>query len=481
MKIHRPEHAKNRILGNEQIRCVHEYALRLLEETGSAVGCAEALDILRRANCDVSDPKRVKIPAKLVMEAMEKAPSEIEIFSREGELAMLLAEDCCYYGTGSDCNMTVDLETGERRLCLKEDVARLARFCDALPNVDFLMSFGIANDAPAGANFVHQYEAMLLNTTKPVIVTGHGRSDMQTMIEMAGAAVGGVATLRRKPPLVLYAEPISPLTHTEMGVGKALLCCEYGIPVIYIGSPMMAATAPATVEAVLVQAVAESLAGLVIFQTKHPGAGFIFGGDATVMDMRTGIFSYGSPELNVLNAALADMAHHYRLPFFCIAGSTDAKVLDAQAGFEYAMSIYGATLNGCNIIHDCGYMEFGSTSSFESILFADEIIAYVKHMLRPLRFDEETVPLAAMDRIGPGGDFLTEDHTACHFRKSIFFPRFLDRSTFDSWKGKGSRDLRVALNEHAKRIIASHRPRMLPEQANTAVRRAVAAHRPDTL
>ena len=114
-----------------------------------------------------------------------------------------MKEGFCNYGTGSDCPTTIDLDTGKRRSCRKEDVGRLAKFCDALPNIDFVMSFGIANDAPRGANFVHQYEAMLMNTTKPIIVTGHGRNDMNTIIEMAAAAVGGLESLKKKPPLIL--------------------------------------------------------------------------------------------------------------------------------------------------------------------------------------------------------------------------------------------------------------------------------------
>jgi len=471
--------SKNRILSKEQINQVHDYVLRLLEEVGCKVDCEEALDILGHAGCDVGDPNRVKIPRNLVMEAVEAAPGEIEVFDRNGNLAMMLKKDACYYGTGSDCNKTIDLESGERRLCLKEDVARLAQFCDDLPNVDFVMSFGIANDAPTGGNFIHQYEAMLLNTTKPIIVTGYGRNDMATMIEMAAAAIGGIDELKKKPPLILYTEPVSPMFHTEMGVGKGLVCCEYEIPFIYIGSPMMGGTSPATLEGTLVQTVAESLAGLVIFQKKQSGAKFIFGGDATVMDMRTSIFSYGCPELSILNAGLADMAHYYRLPFFCIAGSTDAKVLDAQAGFEYAMSLYNATLNGCNIIHDCGYLEFGSTSSFESILLADEIIGIIKYILQPLNFNDESIPLEVMNKVGPGGNFLLEDHTNENFKKSFCFPRFFDRNTFETWKNNGSKDLHTILNENAKEIFNNHKTEELSEEIKQIINAIVKKHQPD--
>jgi trimethylamine--corrinoid protein Co-methyltransferase len=470
---------ENRKLLKEQVERVHTYALRLLEEAGCAVQCDEAVDILGSAGCDVSDPKKIRIPRKLVLKALEAAPKGIEVFNRNGKLAMKLEKWNCYYGTGSDCVTTIELEEGTRRRCTKADIQKLTSFCDVLPNIDFVMSFGIANDAPQGGNFVHQYEAMLLNTSKPVIVTGHGRNDMRTMIKMAATAVGGVENLKKRPPLVLYSEPLSPLIHTEMGVSKALICCEYEIPFIYIGSPYMGASAPASLEGILVQAVAESLSGLVIFQTKKPGAKFIFGGDATVMDMRTTIFSYGAPELNILNACLADMAHFYGLPFFCIAGSTDAKTLDAQAGLEYAMSIYEATLNGCNIIHDCGYLESGLTSSFESVLLSDEIIGMVKYLLQPLEFNDTTVPIELMKKVGPGGNFLAEEHTALNFKKNFWFPRFLDRKMYEGWEKAGAKDLRQVLKEEALKKLENHTSEKLPKTAQREIENIVAGHKSD--
>jgi trimethylamine--corrinoid protein Co-methyltransferase len=154
--------------------------------------------------------------------------------------------------------------------------------------------------------------------------------------------------------------------------------------------------------------------------------------------------------------------------------------LDVQAGLEYGMSIYNATLNGCNIIHDCGYLESGLTSSFESVLFADEIIGMIKYMLRPLDFNDETVPFELMERVGPGGSFLVEEHTAENFRKKFWFPRFLNRKVYEIWEGEGSKDLRTALNERAKSIFEGHTPKELSEKAVKAIREIVANHRPDT-
>ncbi len=471
--------AGNRILSNEKIEKINAYTFSLLEEVGVWVQSKEALEILGSAGCDVRDVKQVKIPRELVLEAIEASPKEIHVYKRDGKLAMTFKKDTCYYGTGSDCPHIIDFETGQRRTCLKKDIEDLTQFCDRLRNIDFVMSFGIANDAPKGTNFVHQYEAMLLNTTKPVIVTGHGSHDMKSMIDMASAVTGGYENLSEHPPLILYSEPLSPLVHTEMGVSKGLICAAHGVPFIYIGSPMMGGSGPATLSGILVQANAESLSGLVIFQKKYPGAKFIYGGDVTCMDMKHSIFAYGAPELNVLNAALADLAHSYGLPFFCIGGSTDSKTLDAQAGVEYALSIYLATLNGCNIIHDCGYLEQGLTSSFESVLFADEIIDMVKYMLRPFEVNEETVPMEAFRRVKPGGHFLMDPHTIDHFRKNFWFPRIMDRTRTGTALSGQDRGMWGRLHDKVVEIRSTESLSPLPEAVTNAIHHLVKAHVPD--
>jgi trimethylamine--corrinoid protein Co-methyltransferase len=103
----------------------------------------------------------------------------------------------------------------------------------------------------------------------------------------------------------------------------------------------------------------------------------------------------------------------------------------------------------------------------------------VKDMLRPLTFDDQNVPLDLIARVGPGGNFLMEDHTVETFRRSFWFPRFLDRDVYEIWEEKGSKDLRTALNERARSILESRRPAGLSEETVCSIRDVVATHKPD--
>jgi len=450
-------------LTEKQVQQIHEQTLELLEHVGVWICSKVGLDILGNAGCDVKDPQRVKIPSKLVMEALKTAPEKIDIYDRNGKLAMTLKTDSVYFGTGSDCVYTIDLESGEKRPCTKQDIARLTRFCDALPDLEFLMSFGVASDSPAASRFVHQYEAMLLNTTKPCIVPGNDRHDLEAMIDMAAVAVGGLEAVRKQPPLITYPAPMPPLTHPAAEIDKMLVSAEYGVPFTYVEYSMLGATAPVTMAGALTQANADVLVGLVITQLKYPGAKFIYGGACPAFDMRYGTCVYGSPEVSISAAALADMSRFYKLPCFSLGGITDSKILDAQAGFEYAFSTYIAAQSGASLIHDCGFLDCGMISSFESVLMADEIVSMVKYYLKPIEVNEETIALNVIDKVGPSKSYLNHRHTASNFRKSLWPSRFPFRASYRFWESQGCQDMKTRLNEAAKKIFAEHAVQALPD------------------
>ena len=447
---------------------IHEASLDILWRTGATVHNPEALSLLARAGAAV-DGDRVRFPGHLVAQALETAPASIAIYDRQARVVMSLEDGRTYFGTGSDCPSVIDPETGQHRESAKSDVARMTRLCDGLENIDFCMSMGIASDASRITSYVHQFDAMVRNTGKPLIFTADGADDMRDILDLALAVLeGDREELKAHPRYILYDEPISPLHHSPNGLAKMIFAAEHGIPMIYIASPMMGASAPVTMAGCIAQANAEALSGLVIHQLKSPGAPFICGADASILDMRTLIFSYGAPELQIMDIAFADLARKYRLPFFCIAGATDAKVLDAQAGAEMTTSLLISALNGCNLIHDVGYLESGLCSSEASVVLGDELIGMVKRYLGALEIREETLALDVIDRVGPTGDFLSDDHTLENYRREVWYPTVFDRRRFEAWFSGGGEQVNQPLQRKARSILAHHQcPALSARQAKT--------------
>ena len=458
-----------RMLSDAQIEDIHLASLEILSRTGIVMEHAGARELLADAGAAVSGD-RVRIPASLVKRALSSAPQRVLLHDRGGNPAVDLGADRSYFGTGSDTPTYVGPESGELESSDRDSVRAIARLCDGLPNIDFVMSMGIAKECPGTSSFVHQYAAMLEGTVKPIVYTAQGDKDIRPIYEIALASAGeDEDLLRLQPRCLLYTEPVSPLVYTRDALEMILFCAEKSLPVTVPSGMMAGATGPVTAAGAIALANAETLAALSVLQLARPGSPYVYGGNVSVMDMRTSMFTYGAPEFHMAFAAFADLGHHYGLPVWGLAGASDAKTLDAQAASEAAYEILLARLSGSNLVHDIGYLNTGLTASMELIVLCDEIVDYTNRIARGIEVNEHTLALDVIDEVGPRGHFLDSDHTVENFRSCIWQPRFFDRNSYDAWKGAGGRDLFARLNARVKEILAEHQVEPLPADVSARI------------
>jgi trimethylamine--corrinoid protein Co-methyltransferase len=463
-----------KVLSDDQVEAIYLAALEVLEDVGVRVHSPEARELLLAAGATVSSETLVKIPPYAVKRALESAPSRIVAGNRNGERVMALQENNVYYGTVSDCPFIIDSASGERRQYVFADVANAARIIDAMPNIDFFMSLGLVSDVPRFTYDVHQFHAMVSNTVKPMVITAVDKAGLADIYEMCCVIAGSEEAFHAAPFIILYAEPTSPLTHTPAALAKLLFAADKMIPTVYTPCVIGGATAPATMAGCLVEALAECLSGLVIAQQRKPGAPIIMGGVPSIMDMRTMILSYGAPELSLLSAAFTDVIKWLKLPVFSNGGCSDSKTVDQQAAIESAISILMATLSGANLIHDVGLLEAGLVGSYELVVMSDEIIGMAKRIARGIRVDEETLATEVIKRVGPGGQFLDDEHTLKHFRDEFWFPGLMDRNVYDNWAASGAKTMGERISELTATIIEKHCPEPLPKDVAKEVEDVVA-------
>jgi trimethylamine--corrinoid protein Co-methyltransferase len=205
---------------------------------------------------------------------------------------------------------------------------------------------------------------------------------------------------------------------------------------------------------------ADVLAGLVVHQLASPGAPFVYGVGVLPMDMRSAVSSYGAPEHHLGDLVNGQVAQSYHLPTWGFAAASDSKVLDLQAGLEYCTSTMMGLLSQVNMLHDVGFLDFGRMASCESIVFADEVIAFSRRTLQAVAVNKETLSVESIKQMGPGGSFLTEPYTVEHFRDYYDSP-LIDRRRYEQWESKGSKTMFDRLHSRAQELVASHRPRAL--------------------
>jgi trimethylamine--corrinoid protein Co-methyltransferase len=461
-------HPTIRMLSDEQIEAIHYTSLDILFRTGIVMKNETGRELLLDAEAWESEG-RIKIPPHLVMDGLASAPPRIPLFNRLGELTMPLEAGKVFFGPGSDCPFTIDVETGQRREATAEDVRRIAHLCDGLNQMDFIMSMGTPSDVPTLDHYLHSFINMIRGSVKPNVYTANNREDMEDMYRIACAVAGGETALREKPFLLHYAEPISPLLFNDESVDKLLFCAEKGIPVTYLPSPNTGGGGPITLAGALALGNAECLVGLVLSQLVQPGTPFLYGMNTAALDMKSAIVSYGSPEWPLGMAACADLARYYDLPVWGTAGATDSKVVDAQAGIEATISIMTAFLCRCNLNHDVGYIEYGTTSSMEMLVVADEIIRDVRYVMGGVEISQRTLAREAIHRARPGGGFLADDHTLDNWRWAQWRPALIDRMRYDNWVEKGRQDMTARANKRAREILAEHQVPPLPEAAEEVI------------
>jgi trimethylamine---corrinoid protein Co-methyltransferase len=449
------------VLSEVDKRKIYGAGLRIAETVGMRVTHPIALELLAQAGCSLTSGL-VRIPPRLVEHARRSVPSLITMYNRNGEVAMELGGYNSYFGTGSDLLETWDLETKELRESTLDDVARAARLADNLPNIDFVMSGAYASDVEPRAAWLREFQAMMLNTEKPLVVTGEGVGDIEVMYQIACALRGSPESLAAKPYFIVYNESTAPLKHSDEALGKLLFCAERNLPVLYTPAPLAGATSPVTIAGLLAQSLAEYFLGMVVHQLARPGAPLIFGIGPLVLDMSTLQASYGAVEFSIAHTASVEIARWLDHPNWGYAGMTDAHCLDAQAGLEIAQITLLDMLAGSNLSHDVGYQSFGLAASLEQVVVTDEFISMNRRLLSGVEVNDETLALDVIAAVGSDGDFVKQPHTRRHCRTAQWRPTLLNRATRDSWEQAGSPDLREKARQKALGILATHTVPELP-------------------
>ena len=456
-----------KVINREQALAIHTAALEILEKIGFKMEHPRALELLSDAGCRVSNGDRVKLPSYLAEKAIKSAPKQIALYDQRGNKAMPLVNGNSFYGTGSDATFTLDLETGQRRRSTLRDVANFARLVDGLDNIAFNMSMANPEDAPIENIYVFAFAEMVKNTNKPIVFIADSGRDMAKIYEMACVVAGSEEQLQDKPFLLSYSEAISPLRFPENVMERLIFCAKKRIPICFPSGSNAGGGAPVTLAGAMALGIAENLVGLVVHQLVGEGSPFLFGPNVSALDMKSAVVSYGCPEWSLTQAALADMRDEiYGLPIWAYAGASDAKVMDAQAGAEAMFSIVTALLSRSNLIHDVGFLEYGSTSSLEMVTMADELVAMSRSFVEGIPVNDETLALEAIERVAntdTNSIFLMDDHTFEHFMQAHFLPKLLDRSRYDSWENAGATDLYTRCNSEAKRILSQHQVECKPD------------------
>ena len=319
-----------------------------------------------------------------------------------------------------------------------------------------------------GERMIDRYAmaTMLKTTIKPITYVTTDFSSVPDVLRMAELVVGGPRALEEKPIASCYVNVTTGLVHNEEALQKLLYLSGRGLPYAYVPSTQGGMTAPVTPVAAMALVLAGALTGLALSQINNPGSPFILPGwGGSMLDMRTTVMPYSDPDKRML---VADFAHWLGLPMFALAGASDAKTVDQQAGIEAALTLTTDIMVGGNIVHDMGYLDSGLTGSLAQLVICDETLGWLKHLVQPVEINDETLPLDLIDEIGPGGHYVDSEHTYAHFRER-WYPSLFERDNYAGWVAAGAQTLGERAASRVQQILDTHQPEPLPDDVSQGI------------
>ncbi|MFC1964983.1 trimethylamine methyltransferase family protein [Chloroflexota bacterium] len=428
-----------RPLTTEDIKQIDQTGRQLLKSVGIKINDSTFLDTLKRAGAQVDyDNQRVRFEQDWLDEVLSHAPSRFILYSRDGKNDLHLGEGKVHFANGGRVFRILDMGTGGYRLTMLRDVANTATLVDHLDYIRFYIIACQAHDLEPQNYHLNDFYHAFNHTTKHVMGGCDNLEGVKQMWELASVIAGGENRFSEKPFVSVITNPISPLTIEANTLNILNFCTTHGIPATCAPAPIAGATAPATLAGTLSQMHAESLAGVAISQVLCPGAKVLYGAVPMTMDLRNMELAMGSVEMTMMNATAVQLAKCYNLPIYASGGLTEAKRPDIQAGIEEGFSNLTVAMAGADCIHlAAGLLDSANSISYEQFVIDNEIIGMIHRILTGIKVNEETVGYDVIEKVGPGGNYVAEDHTVEHMMDEFFYPNLAVRCNFDTWEEKG--------------------------------------------
>ncbi len=408
-------------MSQEKLQQIHNGSMQILEKTGIRFHSEKALELLRK-NGIRTEGDIAFFTEEQIMSFVKKAPSSFKLYARNPIYDMEFGGDTVNYMCSGGPSMIVN-QKGEVRNAGVADMGNFVKLYETNPL--FRMSATVVQacdtSVPEYSTLLNHYAVFLLSD-KCSINFPSCEKYTEALMRMVMAEFGDADSLRAKPRIILNVNTLTPLQIADI-TEDMLVFAKYGQPVIVTPAAMAGTTSPVTLAGTIAMANAETLAGIALVQMANPGNPVVYGTQSSTADMRTGAITSGAPENALCQKYGAQMSKFYGLPCRGGGGTSDAKVLNAQAGFETMMNLMLCVQNGVNLIyHSAGILDGFALMSYEKLVADFEIINYIERYNRDIEINETTLPFELIDEVGHGGEYITSEHTLEEFRNEMFIP-----------------------------------------------------------
>lgn len=461
-------------LNDAEVELVAESALRLLETLGLSQAIPSMIEKVTSVGGAMTHDDRLLFPRELVMETIANSRRDITLYGQCAVHDIHLSGARVYMSSGGAAPGVFDIDTGDYRESTVRDLYDAARIVDAMENIHHFSRSVVARDIEDGQVMdINTAYACLMGTSKHVSVSISDPSHVPLIAELCYRLAGSETAFRERPFLtVMICHVVPPMRFAFDACETMEAAVRAGFPVQIISAGQAGATSPATIAGSVVQAVAESLAGLVFVRLIDAEARAIFAPKPLVVDLRTGSMCGGGGEQAILMAAAAQMGRHFDLPTSSIAGITDAKTLDAQFGMEKCLTVSMSAHAGSNLITQaCGMQSSLLGVSLEAYVNDNDMLGHILRTVRGVEATPETIAEDVIRNVCRGaGHYLGEMNTYSRMKSDYFYPHLGDRRTPKEWQDDGSMSVGERARTKARELLASHYPTHITDDQDRELR-----------
>jgi trimethylamine---corrinoid protein Co-methyltransferase len=421
------------LLSEEQKEQVHHYALSILSHTGIRVDSPGVLRLLEQKLSEKAEADVLRLSPEVVEESIRTAPKTIDVFDRLGNHVFKLGDDRLRFGIGVTALFYQDPLTDDVAPFTCRHMQDMVRLGSRLPHYDVISTVGIVQDVPPELTDLYASLEMIANTTKPLVLLVSDENKFPAVLDMFEMLHGDLA---KKPFVLPYFNPVSPLVVNEGTADKLKVAVERGLPVIYSNYSMAGASTPLTPAGTLALLLAELLAGLTISQLIRPGAPISLGMLPVYFDMKT-MMNYYDPQSILINLACAEMMAYYGLPHTGTSGSGTGWGMDLIAADTYWLNTLTFSLTKGGLAPFIGDTLGSKAISPLTIVHVHEIIEQALRFAAGFQLDDDYAVLDEIHEVGPGGHFLTVPSTLARYKDGYYTSPLYPHWSMETWQLEG--------------------------------------------
>ncbi len=450
-----PIENKLKMISKNDLDRIHEATVKVLEETGVAFRLEEATSIFKKHGAKV-DNEVVYISRKMLENALETVPNSFKWWARNQSNSVFMGgeQDRTNVALNGGTIFIQDLDNG-RRLGKMADLINCYKLGQTSKVYNIIGQVGVEpSDIDKKDRHLKVIYQLLKHADKPLMGTEGTQAQVRETFDMLEIAMGQKDFLLDRPSIGLSICPLSPLSYGSLTCESLLAYAKHRQPVIALTCAMAGLTAPISLMGTTVLLNAELLAGLVLTQLISPGTPYVYSPGSAVPNMRTASYMTGSPESNLINIAGIQLTKElYDIPCRCMAGLTDAKIVDCQAGYETMQNFFMLMMAGANVLNECfGVLDSILTTCYEKIIIDEEMISRVLRVMKGMDTSEEAMSVDVIKEVAQTGSYLLHSNTFEHC-KELWSPTISFCGSYEEWEEQGSEDVVVRANRKYKEIL----------------------------